>query len=159
MTETVENRKDKSLLERVIFEAAIKYQSLQENNLTGFSSNLSTGGLYLRTKLPLKVGDTLTLSFSLPGQEQPISCDARVAWTNFEKKRAKPDYASGVGLQFLNLADEDKSLLTEFLESYDETKRMNVVCAWCGKALGMRKGPFGKTSHGVCTQCREQLNV
>ena len=156
MFEETKDSIDKSLLERVIFEATIKYKSLPEINLSGLSSNLSTGGLYLRTKLPLEVDDTLYLSFSLP-DEVSISCDARVAWTNSDKKRRKPDYATGVGLQFLNLSSEDSSTLEKFIDTYEEEKRMNVVCAWCGRSLGERKGPFGKTSHGVCEQCRERL--
>ncbi len=158
MSDETKNAIGQSLLDRVIFEATIKYKSLAEINLSGLSSNLSTGGLYLRTKLPLAVDDTLFLSFSLPG-EVSISCDARVAWTNFDKNRRKPDYTTGVGLQFLNLASKDLSTLEKFIATYEEEKRMNVVCAWCGGSLGQRKGPFGKTSHGVCEQCRERLAV
>jgi uncharacterized protein (TIGR02266 family) len=156
MSEETKNAIGKSFMERVIFEATIKYKSLPEINLSGLSSNLSAGGLYLRTKLPLEVDDTLSLSFALPG-EVSISCAARVAWTNFDIKRRKPDYATGVGLQFLNLSSEDSSTLEKFIDTYEEEKRMNVVCAWCGSSLGQRKGPFGKTSHGVCEQCRESL--
>ena len=49
--------------------------------------------------------------------------------------------------------------LEKFIDSYEEEKRMNVVCAWCGGSLGQRKGPFGKTSHGVCEQCHKSLAV
>jgi len=161
MSEESKNSSGKSLLERVIFEAKIKYKSWSETNLSGLSSNLSVGGLYLRTRLPLDVDDTLFLSFSLPGREGelPLSCDARVAWTNCDNNRRKPDYATGVGLQFLNLSAEDVSTLEKFIDSYEEEKRMNVVCAWCGSSLGYRKGPFGKTSHGVCEQCHKSLAV
>ena len=156
MSEETKNEVSKTFLERVIFEATIKYKSLPEINLSGLSNNLSAGGLYLRTHLPLEVDDTLALSFSLPGNVS-ISCDARVAWTNSGKIKRKLDYARGVGLQFLNLSSEDVSTLENFIDSYEEEKRMNVVCAWCGCSLGQRKGPFGKTSHGVCEQCRESL--
>lgn len=161
---TSEKTKDatsKSFVERVIFEQTIRYKPLNEIMFSGLSSNLSIGGLYLRTKLPLDIDDTLMLSLSLPFQEQEISisCNARVAWTNLDKNRFKPDYVSGVGLQFLNLLHEDLSTLTTFIDTYDVEKRMNVVCAWCGKCLGMRKGPFGETSHGICNQCRDSLNV
>ncbi len=161
MSEETKNASGKSILERVIFETTIKYKSLSEVNLSGLSSNLSVGGLYLRTKLPLEVDDTLSLSFSLPGREgeQVLSCDARVAWTNCDKERRKPDYATGVGLQFLNLSSEDCSILEKFIDRYEEDKRMNVVCAWCGSSLGHRKGPFGKTSHGVCEQCQKSMAV
>ena len=148
-------------MERIIFETTVQYKPLHEILLSGLSSNLSVGGLYLRTKLPLDIDDTLMLSFSLPCKEQEISisCHARVAWTNFDLSRRKLGYVSGVGLQFLDLAHEDLSTLAKFIDAYDEEKRMNVVCAWCGNYLGMRKGPLGTTSHGICNQCRESLNM
>ena len=159
-SEKTEKTINKSFVERVIFEQNVEYESSQEAILSGLSSNLSVGGIYLRTKLPLEIDDTLKLSFSLPYQEQEvsISCNARVAWTNSDVKRHKPDYDSGVGLQFLDISHEDRSTLSNFLEAYDEKKKMNVVCAWCGNNLGMRKGPFGTTSHGLCSQCRESLD-
>lgn len=153
------NTTGKSLMERVVFEATIKYKTLPEISLSGLSSNLSVGGLYLRTHLPLEVDDRLALSFSLPGQQgaRPLSCEARVAWINSGRNKRKPDYATGVGLEFLNLSSKDFSVLEKFIDNYEEEKRMNVVCAWCGVSLGQRKGPFGKTSHGVCEHCRENL--
>lgn len=159
--EEIENKNNKSLEERVVFEVNVQYEPSEATTLSGLSNNLSIGGLYLKTKLPLTIDSKLMLSFSLPyqGQEVAISCLARVAWTNFDMHRLKPDYPSGVGLQFLNLSQEDLSLLSKFIETYDETKRMNVVCAWCGNFLGLRKGPFGKTSHGLCSKCRETLDA
>jgi uncharacterized protein (TIGR02266 family) len=147
-------------VERVIFEQNVEYEPSQEAILSGLSSNLSLGGLYLRTKFPFEIDDTLMLSFSLPYQEQEVSitCNARVAWTNSDVNRHKPDYASGVGLQFLEISNEDRSTLSNFLEAYDDKKEMNVVCAWCGNNLGMCKGPFGTTSHGLCNQCRISLD-
>ena len=92
------------------------------------------------------------------GQDLSISCHARVAWTNYDKSRRKPGYVSGVGLQFLDVKHEDLSRLSKFIDAYDEKKKMNVVCAWCGNKIGMRKGPFGTTSHGLCNQCHESLD-
>jgi uncharacterized protein (TIGR02266 family) len=159
-SEKAEKATSKNFMERVIFEQNVEYEPSQEAILSGLSSNISVGGLYLRTKVPFEIDDTLMLSFPLPYQEQEvsISCNARVAWTNYDLNRHKPDYASGVGLQFLDISHEDRSTLSNFLETYDEKKKMNVACAWCGNNLGMRTGPFGTTSHGLCNQCRESLD-
>ena len=160
-SEKTKNAINKSLVERIIFETPVHFKPLHAIKLSGLSSNLSVGGLYLRTKSPLDIGDTLILSFSLPCKEQEISisCQAKVAWTNFDLNRRKPGYVSGVGLQFLNLSHEDLSTLAKFIDAYDVEKRMNVVCAWSGNYLGLRKGPLGTTSHGICSQCRENLNM
>ena len=158
-SEEVEITTAKSLVERVIFEANVKCKPSSGTAFTGVCSNLSVGGLYLRTKKHFDVEDPLTLTFTLPCREKEIviSCNARVAWTNFDSNRLKPDYVSGVGVQFLGLSKDDIFTLSRFIVTYDDEKKMNVVCAWCGNFLGMRKGPFGTTSHGVCNQCIENL--
>jgi Tfp pilus assembly protein PilZ len=145
----------KSFMERVIFEAYIHYEPIHENYLHDLCSDLSVGGLYLRTTFPFNIDKIVALSFSLPFQEQEISisCKARVAWTNFVTVQHKPAYPSGVGMQFLGLSFEDLTTLSKFIDSYDENKKMNVICAWCDKYLGVRKGPSGTTSHGICSQC------
>jgi len=148
----------RSVMERVLFEASVEYRSGHEQ-LSGSSGDLSIGGLYLKTKLKLRVDDRIKLSFTLPHQEKRvlISCRARVAWTNYETDRRKPNYASGVGLQFLDLSCDGRSTLSAFISNYDESKKMDVVCAWCGNPLYIRKGPCGTTSHGICKQCHEKL--
>ena len=57
------------------------------------------------------------LKLSIPGEEEnTVSCDARVAWINYEDKRLKLEYPTGVGLQFVNLAPENLSSIVGFLE-------------------------------------------
>ena len=34
---------------------------------------------------------------------------------------------------------------------------MKVVCAWCGKDLGIKPGSDEKVSHGICTECAKGL--
>lgn len=159
MLEESKNAFKKSLMERVIFETTVQYEPLHESMLSDLSRNLSVGGLYLRTNFRFEIDETLMLSFALPSPKQDISisCKARVAWTNYEANRLKPDYPAGVGLQFLSLSPEAFTTLSQFIDAYDEDKKMNVLCAWCGCFLGMRRGPFGTTSHGLCSQCRKKL--
>ncbi len=154
----INNSGTKSAMERVIFEALVGYRAGYEQ-LSGSSGDLSLGGLYLKTKHLLKIDDRIMISFTLPFQEKEISisCRARVAWTNYDTDRRKPNYASGVGLQFLDLSHENQSALSKFVDNYDASKKMNVVCAWCGNSLYIRKGPFGTTSHGICEQCHKNL--
>lgn len=154
-----EKARKKSYMERVAFETIVQYEPLHGGILSDLCSDLSVGGLYLRTKFPFDIHGTVALSFSIPNQEQEISisCKANVAWTNFNTNRRKTDYPCGVGLQFLDLSCQDLATLSRFIDVYDENKKMNVLCAWCGKHLGMRKGPFGTTSHGICSQCYKKF--
>jgi len=147
-------------MQRVAFETTVQYEPCEESKLSGASNDLSIGGLYLRTKLSLSLDETVSVSFSIPGgkEEIPITCKARVAWTNPPDNRRKLEYPPGVGLQFLDLSQKKVTSLAKFIDAYDEEKKMNVHCAWCGTFLGVRKGPFGTTSHGICDQCRKKID-
>jgi len=147
--------------ERVLFETIIQFKPTEEDCFSGHCGDLSTGGIYLKTDYPFAAGDTINLSFSLPdqGDHQQISCNAKVAWTNYKSNRRKPTYPAGVGLQFLNLSRTEIASLSTFVDEYDHNKKMNVLCAWCGRSLGLRKGPVGATSHGLCSTCRETMEL
>jgi uncharacterized protein (TIGR02266 family) len=102
---------------RLNAELRVYYGDYQSKLLTGYSIDLSTGGIFLGTTCPFDIDDIVKLKLSIPGEEEnTVSCDARVAWINYEDKRLKPEYPTGVGLQFVNLAPENLSLIVGFLE-------------------------------------------
>ena len=102
---------------RLKSEMRVYYGPPPQTVLSDFSVDLSTGGLYLKTKMPLGIDDDLTLTFSLPGQdEKAVSCGARVAWVNQEENPLKPELPSGVGVQFVDLAPEDLASIASCLE-------------------------------------------
>jgi hypothetical protein len=64
----------------------------------------------------------------------------------------------------LHTGDIERSMKTlenteNFLNVHDESEKMDVVCAWCGKHLRKCKGPSRTTSHGICKQCFESLEM
>jgi uncharacterized protein (TIGR02266 family) len=102
---------------RLKSEMRVYYGTPPQTVLSDFSVDLSTGGLYLKTKMPLGIDDDLMLTFSLPGQdEKAVSCSARVAWVNREENPLKPELPSGVGVQFVDLAPEDLASIASCLE-------------------------------------------
>lgn len=94
----------------------VYYGQSQDSILTGFSVDLSTGGLFLTTNFPLEIDENLSLIFSLPDSDRSISCKARVAWTNPEHSPRKPELPPGVGVQFVDMSLEDMKTLKLFLE-------------------------------------------
>src|SRR6056300_881004 len=50
----------------------VYYGPSPQKVLSDFSVDLNTGGLYLKTDIPLKIDDDLMLTFSLPGQEKSL---------------------------------------------------------------------------------------
>jgi hypothetical protein len=147
-----------STIERILFESIVYQLTPADRICIGSCSDLSVGGMYLITSSLFVVNERFKITFSVPfaGNHIEISSSARVAWTNYQDCRLKLDYPLGVGIEFVELSTNSTKLLCDYIYSYDETKKMNMVCAWCGKHLGVRKGPFGKTSHGICGTCREE---
>src|SRR5210317_1247693 len=95
----------KSFNYRIKIETAVRYGPCQEAILSGLSQDLSVGGLYLKTNVPLDLDETLMVSFSLRDQEQEkvVNCKASITWTNSDMNLRKPDLPCGVGLQFVDL--------------------------------------------------------
>lgn len=101
---------------RLKSEMRVYYGPTQQTVLSGFSLDLSTGGLYLKTDYDFKVDENLMLIFSLPEQEKTISCKARVAWVNTKENPRKPELPSGVGVQFVDLTLDAVKSIRRFLE-------------------------------------------
>lgn len=97
----------------------VYYGQSQDAILTGFSIDLSTGGLFLTTNFPLEIDENLSLIFSLPDSDRSISCKARVAWNNPEHAPRKPELPPGVGVQFVDMSLDDMKTLKMFLERND----------------------------------------
>lgn len=103
---------------RLRAEIRFSYDNYQSKLLTGYSVDLCARGVFLITTCPFDVDDIVNLKFSIPGQvEKVVSCDARVAWINQEDKWLKPEYPTGIGLQFVNLAPEHLFSIVSFLEA------------------------------------------
>lgn len=97
----------------------VSYGAAPQKVLAEYSVDLSTGGLYLKTDFPLNVGEELTLRFSLPDLHRMVSCNAKVAWVNSKEKPRKPEFPSGMGVQFVDMSLEDVKSIRRFLE-YNE---------------------------------------
>lgn len=87
-------------------ELRVYYGPSQTRVLYGFTVDMSSGGLFLKTEVPFAVDDKVLLSFTLPDANKVINCSAKVAWINLPDKPKKPELPAGVGLQFLDLSTE-----------------------------------------------------
>lgn len=85
--------------------------------LTDFTVNVSTGGVYIETALPFAAGDPLRTSFLLPERGSPITCSSRVAWVNTAERPTIPSLPPGIGVQFLDLDDEDRAAILAFVKA------------------------------------------
>ena len=85
---------------RHIARLRVHFGTNQENLLTDYAINVSTGGVFIETATILPVDTTLALEFILPQNVETIECDARVAWVNRPELMETPVFLSGWGCSF-----------------------------------------------------------
>jgi molecular chaperone DnaK len=68
-----------------------------------FASNISRGGIFIRTRDPKPVGTVLTFELRLHGGEAVVKGHGVVRWVQAESPGAHPPAAPGMGVQFLDL--------------------------------------------------------
>jgi uncharacterized protein (TIGR02266 family) len=105
-------------------ELRVYYGPSQKRVLYGFSVDMSSGGLFLKTETSFSVNDKVLLSFTLPDADKVINCSAKVAWVNSQDEPKKPDLPPGVGLQFLDLSTEYLMSIQSLLK-HDGVKPVN----------------------------------
>ena len=74
------------------------------------SVDVSVGGAFLRSDLLLELGDQLEMSIPLPAQD-PVRALGRVVWVTRDP-RIK---GAGMGIEFVDMAEDDRQRLAEFL--------------------------------------------
>jgi type IV pilus assembly protein PilZ len=79
------------------------------------SRNVSEGGVFLKSELLLEVGETLWLSFVLPGTAMAIRTRGRVVWVHRTPNDNDPTDIPGMGVQFLDLSDAEQAALQVYL--------------------------------------------
>jgi uncharacterized protein (TIGR02266 family) len=83
------------------------------NFFTGLTENISEGGLFVATHVLREVGSRLPLEFTLPGRSAPIRATGQVRWIRIYSETS--DAPPGMGLQFLDLSDEDKAAISHYV--------------------------------------------
>ncbi len=94
----------------------VDYKSSEALGLS-YLTNLSSGGLFLRTEATIPVGTQLKLVINFPEVVPPLTVDAEVRWTGTELQ----SLAKGVGLAFRNVSPEIKSRLGQIVASLQPT--------------------------------------
>jgi uncharacterized protein (TIGR02266 family) len=101
---------------RIACEVDIGFQS-ESNFFTGFSEDISEGGLFISTYDFKPIGTTIDVNFTLPSGHTVIS-QGIVRWVR-EVNPIAPDMEPGMGVQFLDLGQQDKSAIELFLSQRD----------------------------------------
>jgi uncharacterized protein (TIGR02266 family) len=83
--------------------------------LTEYSLNLSTGGVFLETMNLMEENTPLIAEFILPNRTITISCNAEVAWVNHPDHLKNPNLPVGMGIRFLQLAQESLDAIRNYI--------------------------------------------
>jgi Tfp pilus assembly protein PilZ len=93
--------------------------TLNEQTEPLFLVDLGLFGAFAERETPLPVGAQVTLRFTLPGNEIPLTVGCRVAWWHAPGaplvSKALP---AGVGLEFVETSEDDQRRLRRYLEAY-----------------------------------------
>ncbi len=116
MNDNIDNLSKQTQPKRLRSEMRVFYGESHESLLSGFSVDLSTGGLFLKTDSPLALDESLILRFKLSDESRVVSCQARVAWVNEKENPRKPELPAGVGVQFVDISLESMKMIKRFLE-------------------------------------------
>jgi molecular chaperone DnaK len=76
-----------------------------------FASNISRGGVFIRTREPRPVGTAVTFELRLAGGEAVVKGQGVVRWIQPENPSAQPPVASGMGVQFVELDERSRELV------------------------------------------------
>ncbi len=74
---------------------------------TEFATNMNEGGMFVETASPAGIGSFVQLQFRLPGLDEPVHVDGRVAWVS----DGKTDGPAGMGIEFQNLSRQARETI------------------------------------------------
>jgi uncharacterized protein (TIGR02266 family) len=83
----------------------------------GWIRNVNSGGAFIETKELLPVDYRMQIQFELDEGTDLISCTARVAWVNHPEWIKCEKLPPGMGIQFIDLAEEDEKQIVDFIEA------------------------------------------
>lgn len=78
-----------------------------------YSEDISMGGIFLASDIPVRIGSLLLLSFQLPPHKRPV----RVTGEVIRRAQTGESKAGGMGIRFVGLSEFARHKLEEFLES------------------------------------------
>jgi uncharacterized protein (TIGR02266 family) len=81
------------------------------NFYTGFSNNISEGGIFVATHLLRARGTVIDIEFSLPDGGPPIRVETEVRWICDAFASERP----GMGLQFRALSPDERGRIEAFI--------------------------------------------
>lgn len=100
----------KELRTQVIFE-----DELGEGFIYFYSTDVSVGGLFIESEIPLRLGTKVFLSFKLHDDAGPLQMTGEII--RLEKERGGSTPIVGMGIRFLGLSDDAQAVIEAYVKS------------------------------------------
>lgn len=84
--------------------------------ITDYTRNISRGGIFVQTSLPLDQGTRVRLRLTLPDGDVPFGLDGVVKWVCTLKDKDK--HPPGMGIEFVDFDDEVRGKLDALVRAY-----------------------------------------
>lgn len=85
----------------------------------GYCTNLSCSGLFISSITPTPIGSKFTIEFTLPSPiNHTFTCQCETIWQR--KYTAKSTLPPGMGLAFIDLSDELKKQIDDWIYAQDQ---------------------------------------
>jgi len=88
----------------------------EEGTIERATYNISPDGAFIRGLSPLELHEVVDMTFS--GPDHPITVKARVVWSSSQVP-PQEDMPRGVGVEFINISDEDREIISSFVAGLD----------------------------------------
>jgi len=82
---------------------------------TGFTENVSSGGLFVCTHEVHDLGDSVWLSFTIPSQRKPIETEGKVRWVR-DVDALTDEEMPGMGIEFCELDPAIEKAIDDFIQ-------------------------------------------
>ena len=82
------------------------------------TQNLGAGGVCVILNRQVEKLSRVHLRLTLEDSITPIECDGRIVWMVRSKELVSGRVSFDVGVEFLNLKDEDRELIKSFIDRY-----------------------------------------
>jgi uncharacterized protein (TIGR02266 family) len=113
LEDTSPSRRDQRDARRFPLKVEVNYTS-EHNFYAGFMENMSSGGLFVATHEPASIGDSVEVTFTVPGLNHTCTSVCEVRWLR-EYNPDAPDTIPGMGLKFTRLDPEARAAVELFV--------------------------------------------
>jgi len=144
---------------RVKVSITVQYSFNQDTWATGYSTDLSTSGMFILTYEPIPVGSVVFLKFSLPGCIGEDTMEIIGLAVRQDARLLEIDRVLGMGIQFVSIDEHQenrlKSLVDELVVKEEDRvlsleSRIRFHCDLCGRILTATESSSGKLLKCLC---------